>query len=207
MADLVTVVTSTWQRPQTLLRAVQSVAAQTYPDVEHIVVIDGDDPHTVDTLDREGYSYGLSRLRMVSLGRNWSLYSGDGGFGATCRLTGAWLGAGEFITYLDDDVTYSPEHIEGMVATFEPSTQFVTCPWDGPVPQCPGPPPGVCRTDTSTIMHRAIVLRDAGGFHPDGYAGVRYMVERWLAKGLTWKFKEGATVHHPNGVHHGGQMP
>lgn len=206
---LVTVVTSTWERPETLLsHAVASVDAQTYREIEHIVVIDGSTDHTtMAALNEHGYTYGPSERRMVPLGRNWSLYSGDGGYGATCRLVGAWLGAGEFITYLDDDVCYEPAHIEGMVATFEEPTAFVVCPWYGPVPVCPGPPPGVGRTDTSTIMHRAIVLRDAGGFHPDGYAGDGYLVERFMRKGLPWKFKEGATVYHPDGVHHGGAMP
>ena len=205
---LVTVVTSTWQRPETLLTsAIASVERQTYPEVEHVVVIDGHDPRTIEVLVDNGYTWCASKRRMVELGRNWSLYSGDGGYGATCRLVGAWMGAGEFITYLDDDVCYEPPHIEGMVATFEETTAFVTCPWYGPVPVCPGPPPGVGRTDTSTIMHRAIVLRDAGGFHPDGYAGDGYLVERFMRKGMSWKFKEGATVFHPQGVHHGGAMP
>lgn len=209
MPPLVSVVTSTWQRPQTLREyAVTSVNTQLYPEVEHVVVIDGpDDWETVRMLDDLGYSFGPSKRRMVVLGRNWSTYSGDGGFGATCRLTGAWMAAGEFITYLDDDAYYEPAHIEEMVAEFDDDTQFVTCPWFGPCATCPGPPPGLCRTDTSTIMHRALVLRDAGGFHPDGYAGDGYMVERWLAKGLKWKFKYNPTVSHPTGSHNGGPMP
>ena len=206
---LVTVVTSTWQRPQTLRDyAIKSVLTQTYPNIEHVVVVDGTtDRATVNMLDDQGYSLGPSSRRMVILGRNWSTYSGDGGFGATCRLVGSWMGAGEFISYLDDDAYYEPDHIEGMVATFDPDTMFVTCPWSGPCAPCPGPPPGLCRTDTSTIMHRAILLRDHGGFRLDGYAGDGNMIERWLAAGVTWKFKEGATVSHPTGSHNGAQMP
>lgn len=206
---LVTVVTSTWQRPETLRDyACDAVAKQTYPEVEHVVVIDGpNDTRTMDMLDELGYSFGPSKRRMVVLGRNWSTYSGDGGFGATCRLTGAWMGAGEFITYLDDDAYYEEDHIAGMVAEFEPATMFVTCPWFGPCAPCPGPPPGVCRTDTSTIMHRAIVLRDHEGFKLDGYQGDGNMIERWLAAGLPWKFKKTATVSHPTGSHNGGAMP
>jgi glycosyltransferase involved in cell wall biosynthesis len=206
---LVTVVTSTWQRPETLRQyAVESVARQAYPNIEHLVVIDGpSDVATVNMLDEEGYSYGPSSRRMLRLGRNWSTYSGDGGFGATCRLVGSWVAAGELITYLDDDAYYEPAHIAEMVAAFDPETMFVTCPWFGPCAPCPGPPPGLCRTDTSTIMHRAILLRDQGGFRTDGYAGDGYMIERWLAAGVPWKFKEGATVSHPTGSHNGSEMP
>ena len=209
MSPLVTVVTSTWQRPETLREyACDAVARQTYPDIEHVVVIDGpDDAETVSMLDDLGYSYGPSRRRMLRLGRNWSVYSGDGGFGATCRLVGSWVAAGEFITYLDDDAYYEPEHVAEMVAMFDADTDFVTCTWSGPCAVCPGPPPGLNRTDTSTIMHRALVLRDHGGLRPDGYAGDGHMIERWLAAGLKWKFKENATVSHPTGSHHGRKMP
>ena len=204
MSDLVTVVTSTWQRPQTLMSAVRSVNAQTYPEVEHVVVIDGNDPVTVGVLDDAGYSYGLSRRRVVSLGRNWSLYSGDGGFGATCRLVGAWLGAGEYITYLDDDVEYDPGHIAAMVTCFEPGIDFVASQWHG---GCASPPPGTGRTDTSGIMHRALALKKAGGFHPDGYEGDGHLVERFIAAGLQWRHKAEPSFRHPTGCHHGGNMP
>lgn len=206
---LVSVVTSTWQRPQTLREfACDAVDNQTYQNLEHVVVIDGTtDQATVDMLDDLGYSYGPSKRRMVILGRNWSTYSGDGGFGATCRLVGSWMAAGEFIAYLDDDAYYEPTHIAEMVATFEPETMFVTTACHGPgFLATPGPPPGLNRTDTSAIVHRAIVLREAGGFHPDGYTGDGNMVERWLAKGLTWKFKESLTVSHPAGHNNGRPM-
>lgn len=209
LPPLVTVVTSTYQRPQTLRDcAVWAVERQTYPNVEHVVVIDGMDRPTVNMLDDLGYSYGPSSRRMVVLGRNWTSYSMDGGAGAACRLVGAWMAAGEYIAYLDDDVIYEPPHIAEMVAAFEPDTQFVTTYCHGVgIGVTPGPPPGVNRTDTSAIMHRAIVLRDAGGFHPDGYTGDGNMIERWLEKGLSWRFKESLTVYHPTGHNGGRPMP
>lgn len=220
MSPLVTVVTSTWQRPKTVVEcAIQSVNFQTYPEIQHIVVIDGCDKATVRALEAAEYTteafyhigqqeYEPNQRRYVELGRNWSEYSGDGGFGAVCRLTGAWMGAGEFISYLDDDAYYEPSHVAEMVAEFDEDTMFVTtaCHGNG-VPCTPGPPPGLNRTDTSAIMHRAIVLRDAGGFHTDGYTSDGNMVERWLAKGLTWKFKDSLTVSHPSGHNSGRPMP
>lgn len=207
---LVTVVTSTYKRPQTLTDcAVWSVQRQTYPNIEHMVVIDGpEDRATVERLDDLGYSYGPSKRRMVTLGRNWTGYSMDGGAGATCRLVGAWMAAGSYIAYLDDDVIYEPSHIEEMVAAFEPETQFVATYCHGAgFAVTPGPPPGINRTDSSAIMHRAIVLREGGGFQPDGYTSDGNMVERWLAKGLTWRFKESLTVYHPTGHNNGREMP
>lgn len=220
MSPLVTVVTSTWQRPKTLSQyAIEAVNTQTYPDIQHIVVIDGCDKATVRELEAAEFTseafycigqqeYEPNQRRYVELGRNWSTYSRDGGFGATARLTGAWLGAGEFIAYLDDDAWYEPTHVAEMVATFDEGTDFVTTrTYGNGVPLTEGPPPGLNRTDTSAIMHRAMVLQKAGGFRPDGYTSDGNMVERWLAAGLTWKFKASVTVTHPVGHNSGRPMP
>lgn len=217
---LVTIVTSTWQRPITVTEhAIWSFKMQTYQRLQHIIVIDGNDQVTIRQLEQNDYTreafypiggeeYEPNQMRYIELGRNWTSYSGDGGAGAACRLTGAWMAAGDLITYLDDDATYEPQHIEEMVRTFDDETDFVTSNWGGiHTSSCPGPPPGLNRTDTSTIMHRANVLSRVGGFHTDGYAGDGHMVERWLAAGLKWKYKQSVTVLHPTGHHAGGPMP
>lgn len=197
---LVTVVTSSWQRPTTVVaHAVASVERQTYPDIEHLVVIDGDDPATVDALSAAGYTLGLSRRRMISLGRNWSSFSGDLGYGATARLVGAWCAQGDLIAYLDDDNDYDPQHIEEMAALFEDeAVDFAT--------NGPSFPPGCGRTDTSGIMHRAIVLKKAGGFLPDGYESDGHMVDRWLTAGLVYADKPNQTFHLTNGYHRGAAL-
>lgn len=198
---LVSVVTSTWHRPQTLRRACESVAAQTYPEVQHVVVIDGRDNATVKVLRELGYSVrGDARKRLVELGRNWSSYSGDGGYGATARLVGAWLGSGEYIAYLDDDVVYHPHHVGTLLSLFDAATDFVTSQWDG---GCASTPPGCGRTDTSGIMHRALCLKKVGGFHPDGYESDGHLVERYVAAGLAWKHSPDSTFAHPTGCHRG----
>lgn len=205
MTDLVTIVTSTWHRPQTLKRACASVADQTYPAVQHVVVIDGRDDATVKVLRDLGYSArGDAPKRLVELGRNWSSYSGDGGYGATARLVGAWLGSGEYIAYLDDDVEYDRNHIEVLHSLFDENTEFVCGQWHG---GCASEPPGVGRTDTSGIMHRALCLKVAGGFQPDGYESDGHTIERFLAAGLRWKHNPIPTFMHPTGQHFGAPLP
>ncbi len=52
---LVSVITPTWNRHDLLLnRCIPSVEAQTYPDIEHIIVSDGPDP---DLLGDRDFSY------------------------------------------------------------------------------------------------------------------------------------------------------
>jgi glycosyltransferase involved in cell wall biosynthesis len=198
---LVTVVTSSWQRATTVINhAVASVNRQTYLNTQHIVVIDGHDAATEANLREAGYTQdGNSMRRYAALGRNWSSFSGDGGFGSTCRMVGSWLAAGDLITYLDDDNDYEPQHIAEMVSLFEdPGLDFAT--------NGPGAPPGVGRTDTSGIMHRAAVLKQGGSWFLDGYEGDGRLVERWLAAGLTWVNKPNGTFHLTNGYHRGAPL-
>jgi len=197
---LVTVVTSSWQRPTTVVaHAVASVNRQTYKRTEHIVVIDGDDPKTVVALRTVGYRMCRGSRRVVELGRNWSSFSGDGGFGSTCRMVGGWMAAGDLITWLDDDNDYDPQHIAEMVPFFEDGTV-------GVVTNGPAFPAGVGRTDTSGIMCRAEVLKVGGSWLLDGYEGDGRLVERWAQAGVRFAEKHNPTFHLTNGYHHGAHL-
>lgn len=201
---LVTIVTSTWKRPRTLFKhAVASVKAQTYPRIEHIVVADGWDPTLFGLLRQAGYGWDSRKSRIMALGRNWSQFgkatspiSNIIGYGATARMVGAWSAAGDYITYLDDDNEYMPEHIEGMVKDItSDDTDLLCCSWryyNGAI--AGAPPPGVGRTDTSTIMHRASLLMSGSWDIHDGYEGDGRMVARWVATGCSWRFREVPTV-------------
>lgn len=204
---LVTVVTSSWQRPRTVVScAVASIKRQTYPSIQHLVVIDGDDPATEASLREAGYgSAGTASRRVVALGRNWSALAGTTGYGATARLTGSLLAAGDLITYLDDDNDYLSTHVAEMVALFEasPDIGFALSAWTGR----PGDPaPAVGSADTSGIMHRPRLLMRYGGFDPrDGYEGDGQMVTRWAEAGVPWAGKSSPTFA-INGYHHGAPL-
>lgn len=202
---LVTIVTSTWKRPRTLFKhAVASVQAQTYPHIEHIVIVDGWDTTLFGLLRQAGYGWDSRKCRMMALGRNWSEYSGKAskisniiGYGATARMVAAWSAAGDYITYLDDDNDYLPGHVEGMVADIvRDDTDLLCCAWryssTGSV--AGAPPPGVGRTDTSTIMHKASLLQSGSWDLHDGYEGDGRMVERWLKAGAIWRFRSVPSV-------------
>jgi hypothetical protein len=202
---IVTVVTSSWQRATTVVNhACASIDRQDYTEgkIEHIVVIDGDDNASVRSLIKAGYHFGLGPKRIAQLGRNWSSLSGDGGFGATCRLVGSWMAAGDLITYLDDDNDYWPTHISEMTELFtDPAVMFALSAWTGG--GVPSPRTG--QADTSGIMHRPLALKHAGGIHPDGYEGDGHFVERMAASGLQWAVKPSQTFT-INGYHHGAHL-
>ena len=88
----ITVLTATLgRRPQMLAEALDSVAAQTLPPLEHLVVDDG------------SYSVELDRAQVLQVSHR--------GLGAA-RNAGLAAARGEAIALLDDDDLWHPEHLE-----------------------------------------------------------------------------------------------
>jgi glycosyltransferase involved in cell wall biosynthesis len=82
------------------MRAVRSALAQTYKDVEVIVVIDGPDPATATALA----SIHDSRLRVIALPHAQGAQ--------TARNTGIEAAQGDWVALLDDDDEWLPEKTE-----------------------------------------------------------------------------------------------
>ncbi|QLD87073.1 glycosyltransferase family 2 protein [Natronomonas halophila] len=105
----VSVVIPTYDRPEMLRRAVESVVAQTYDRIE-LVVVDGPSTHpasdVVDDVDGE-----FDRVQCV---RN------DEKEGVTAaRNTGLALATGTYIAFLDDDDRWHEEKLAAQIARFE----------------------------------------------------------------------------------------
>jgi glycosyltransferase involved in cell wall biosynthesis len=95
----VTAVIPTRDRPELVARAVASALAQTWDDLEVIVVVDGPDPATVTRLG----AIGDGRLRV-------HLLATRGGPGAA-RNAGVVAARGEWIAFLDDDDEWLPKKL------------------------------------------------------------------------------------------------
>lgn len=113
---LVTVYITTYNRRQYLHRAIQSTLAQTYKEIEIIVV---DDASTDDT---EHYMQGMLKehtsLKYIRLEKN---------SGANVARNQAIKSAnGYFITGLDDDDEMLPKRVERMVHAYDEKFAFVT---------------------------------------------------------------------------------
>jgi glycosyltransferase involved in cell wall biosynthesis len=100
----ISVVIPTFGRPDLVGRAVASALAQTFTDIEVIVVIDGADPATSAALA----SIDDPRLRVI-------VRPEQGGAGHA-RDAGALAGQGRWIAFLDDDDEWSPEKLERQIA-------------------------------------------------------------------------------------------
>jgi len=100
---LVSIIIPTYKRTVELRRAVESALAQTYSQVEVIVVADGPDPEARAALG------GLDeRMRYFELERN----SGP----AAARNRGVQMSRGEWLTFLDDDDTMMSEKTARQIA-------------------------------------------------------------------------------------------
>jgi glycosyltransferase involved in cell wall biosynthesis len=105
----VSVVVPTYGRPDYLLDAIESVAAQTYSNVE-LVVVDDHSPEPVEP-----------HLRELSLdGLSWRCLRHEENRGANAaRRTGIDATDGEFVAFLDDDDYWTPTLVERYMEAFE----------------------------------------------------------------------------------------
>lgn len=112
---LVSAIIPTHNRAKLLERAVRSVFAQTYPNIEIVIVDDGSTDTTPDVVRR------LSSERPIIYLRNESAK------GAPCaRNRGIEAASGQFIAGLDDDDEWLPERIARLVDAYRPKFAAVT---------------------------------------------------------------------------------
>ena len=100
---MVSVIVPTYNRPDTLRRTLESIAAQTYKRIEAIVVNDaGEDVSgVIDTF------HGRLSIKYLVHHKNKGL--------AAVRNTAIKHATGQYIAYLDDDDIFHPHHIETAV--------------------------------------------------------------------------------------------
>ncbi|MHC9064142.1 glycosyltransferase [Nitrospira sp. CMX1] len=104
---MVSVIIPTYNRPDRLRMAIESVASQEYQDFQIIVVNDGTVPveAIVSDLNRDG------RIMLVTHDRNRGL--------AASRNTGLRQATGKYVCYLDDDDRFLPDHLSTLVKRLE----------------------------------------------------------------------------------------
>ncbi len=118
MKPLVSVVLTTYNRSNLLMRAIESVLNQTYENFECIVINDASTDDTVQVLRQ----ISDKRVRYFSHKTNLHL--------SACRNTGIENATGELIAFLDDDDTWLPKKLDKQVALMQgmdPELGLVYC--------------------------------------------------------------------------------
>ncbi|MFC7008673.1 glycosyltransferase family 2 protein [Halalkalicoccus salilacus] len=120
--SLVTAIIPTYNRPDLLRGAVESVICQTYKNIELIVV----DDHSPTPAESALSSISTSNLRSIQVIRH------DKNKGANvARNTGIKNASGDFIAFLDDDDKWEPTKIERQVAAFQTADDSVGVTYTG----------------------------------------------------------------------------
>jgi len=110
---LVSVIVPTYNRPKELAIALQSIANQTYPSVEAIVINDGGK-------DVASVLHQFEKRLSIQYKRQ----DKNRGAGAA-RNAGLTLAKGKYIAFLDDDDVYRPEHLFTLVAELETNRSII----------------------------------------------------------------------------------
>lgn len=120
IADMVSVVIPSRNRRARLARAIESVAQQTWPNIEIIVV---DDASTDDTPQFLAKLVDASSIP-IKVARN---EVAQGGAGA--RNKGIALAEGQYVAFLDDDDVWMPEKLNFQIGMMKasPSASSVSC--------------------------------------------------------------------------------
>jgi glycosyltransferase involved in cell wall biosynthesis len=103
----VSIILPTFNRADTIMRALRSVQAQSFQDWELIVVDDGSTDNTMAAL--AGIDARITLIRQENRGVT------------EARTTGIQAGSGDCFAFLDSDDEFMPHHLELCVAFLENS--------------------------------------------------------------------------------------
>lgn len=188
----VSIVMPTFDRPDELLKAVWSVFAQT--DTDWMLFIVGDAcPTLQQTMQRFVLECAKDseKKRHLHRVRWWNLSKHSGMWGAVSRNYGLkMLCKTDWVAYLDDDNTWTPEHLTSMrkAAAEKPAAEFVLASMlvEGKPILCDKPE--FKRVDASSFMHKRSLAERFGGWPMQnvGYANDWTFVEKWVDADVPW---------------------
>lgn len=197
---LVSVITATWGRRDLLLETVRHLEEQTYPYLQHVVVIEGKDPELVLDLQRLR-PLPRTMLTVVECGRNWTTYLKNSR-NAAPMIVGQLVAQGERLCWCPDDDRMAPDHITKLCDLMDrtgadfcysmtemwrkdnPSHRYVI---GGPTPRY-GEVTNVLYS--ARLIEKGLTRLNAGGC-PDWL-----QIRDWLEAGATWAFLPEVTLSH-----------
>ncbi|MBV9309839.1 MAG: glycosyltransferase, partial [Solirubrobacterales bacterium] len=166
---LVSVVVPTYRRPRAFARALESILAQSYRNLEVVVVGDA-----CPLLEDVMASIDDPRVRHWNL----STHYGDGG-ASPRNYALKTMARGTLIAYLDDDNRWQPDHLDSIVELLRdrgPMFAFASLTMGGEEIICRRP--RRMQIDTSALVHQRSLLERFGYWRP-GATHDWELVSRW----------------------------
>lgn len=204
---LVSVVTGTFNRHELLLDAIENVRAQTYPNIEHVIVSDGPDSEAQHVIDiaEERASRPLSRYLPIifqELGFHSSSLFRDS-ISAAPFMVAQLLARGDYQMWLaDDERMLVPDHIEQLVNLLEQYDVDFAYPkvemtWPNSTKRnIIGTNPPQCGQFTH-MLYRRDALDKGALFRPHVGSGTDWdACARLMAGGARWVFNPHVTLTH-----------
>lgn len=119
---LVSVIIPTYNRPDNLSRAIESVLNQTYDNIE-VIIVDDNNPNTEARVLTEKFMSQYERNPLVKYIKHEKNRNAS-----AARNTGARASCGEYVAFLDDDDEYTPMRIESMLKRLSDlPSDYVAC--------------------------------------------------------------------------------
>jgi GT2 family glycosyltransferase len=206
---LVSIITGTIpSRLDLVIETMNNVRAQTYPNLEHCIAIEGEPDEVEAAVTRVRFeSVPMSRFvstRTVSLGRWWSVDLSES-YAAAPFMVGQMMARGAYAClWADDERALDPEHLTKMVDLIESSGADFVYPivdfWWKDDPErhrliWADPPQ---HGSITHWLYRPSMIEKAGGPYRThvGRANDWEFIERAMQGGATWAFLPEITFSH-----------
>lgn len=209
---LVSIITGTYARPRELIKCIETVRAQTYPNIEHCIVHDGplyeletETAEIIQQLIYCGNNNSNVPIKFICTGRQWSHFLANS-ISAVPYQVAQWLASGDYLSWLADDETMEHNHIELLVNLLEEcNVDFAYSKsevWFNPnidnrirLPGVIGMNPPICGQITQALYR--VELLDYAGFEPHIGSGTDwYQIDTWMKAGASWAFLDKVTHTH-----------
>lgn len=213
---LVSIVTPTFPGRENVLlkRCMPSVYAQTWPNIEFVVISDKNPDIEQQLYHQHGTSYSNApddstrQLRVVELNDTWKNQATKTANGALPWYVGSLVALGDYISFLGDDDELMPDHVQAHVHAMTAkdamwSVSKIEFQADGEFWNVIGDDSFVeGHLDATGIMCRTEALRTANWDPAAGIAAVDWkLVNDWRQAGLP-----GVFIDHVTGIHHDGWL-
>lgn len=200
MNKLVSVITPTWQRHELVKKCIDNVQSQTYDNIEHILVSDGEDESLWTALPIK-----KSRFYVMPNELKWNTSSVlHNSFGIAPLIMGMLMSGGDYQIWLSDDDEMDATHIEKLVNLLEQTdSDFVysRCRfyWNGKSPVTGyniGTDPPQLGQITNFLYKKELLFRPGCmpmfGTHPIDW----WLVKTWMEHGAKWAMLPEVTFFH-----------